>query len=167
MPSTKNKGQKAMDNVNRLRVGLIAPGIFLHDSEGKKVDSSSLLGKNKLVVVFYKADNDSLDWLEELNKSSDKIELSNGLILAISPQGPRGMEEFKQKRGLNFPLLYDRKSETIAAYSVLDTSSEKGEPHPATFVVDRLGIIRYRKVYADYKDKPTAKEIVSFLEEVT
>ena len=167
MPSTKNKGQKAMDNVNRLRVGLIAPPIFLDDSEGKKVDSSSFLGKNKLVVVFYKADKDSLDWLEELNKSRDKIELSNGLILAISPQGPRGMEALKQKRGLDFPLLYDKKSETISAYGVLDTSSEKGEPHPATFIADRLGIIRYRKVYADYRDKPTAKEIVSFLEEVT
>lgn len=167
MPSTKNKGQKAMDNVNRLRVGLIAPRIFLDDSEGKKVDSYSLVGKRKLVVVFYRADSDSLGWLEELNKSRDKIELANGSILAISTQAPRSMKEFREKRDLDFPLLYDIKSETISAYGVLDTSSEKGEPHPATFVVDRLGIIRYRKVYADYKDKPTAKEIVSFLEEVT
>lgn len=167
MPSTKNKGQKAMDNVNRLRVGLIAPPIFLDDSEGKKIDSHSFVGKRKLVVVFYKADSQSLGWLEELNKSRQRIQLANGLILAISPQGPRGMEEFKQRTGLDFPLLYDKRSETISAYGVLDTSSEKGEPHPATFVVDRLGIIRYRKVYTDYKDKPTAEEIVSFLEEVT
>lgn len=156
-----------MDNVNRLRVGLIAPRIFLDDSEGKKVDSSSFVGKRKLVVVFYKADSEGLSWLEELNKSSEKVDLSNGVVLAISAKDLRFTKELKQKRGLNFPLLCDRKSETISAYGVLDTSLEEGEPHPATFVVDRLGIIRYRKVYADYKDKPTAKEIVSFLEEVT
>jgi peroxiredoxin len=158
-----------MDNVNRLRAGLIAPKIFLDDSEGKKVDSSLFLGKGKLLVVFYKGGNDDngLRWLEELNKSSRQIDLLNGIILAISMDEPRVTRKLKQEMGLDFPLLSDRRSETISAYGVLDTSSEKGEPHPATFVVDRLGIIRYRKVYSDYRDRPAVKKITSLLEEVT
>jgi len=157
-----------MDNVNRLRPGLIAPRIVLDDPDGKKVDSYSFVGKTKLVVVFYKGqDEGDSSWLQELNKSRHKIELSNGLILAISTEAPRTMKEFGQKLGLNFPLLYDRRSETISAYGVLDTSSEKGEPHPAVFIVDRLGIVRYRKVCSDYDDRPSVDEIVSILEQLT
>jgi len=77
------------------------------------------------------------------------------------------MKKLKQKMDWDFPLLYDKRSETISAYGVLDSSSEKGEPHPATFVVDRLGIIRYRKVYSDYKEKSTVREILLVLEGLT
>jgi peroxiredoxin len=158
-----------MDNVNRIRVGHIAPRIILDDSEGKKLDSYSLVGKKNLIIVFNKGvkSENCISWLEELNKCSEKIDLWNGMILAISVDEPRVMKKLKQKMGWNFTLLCDKNSEAISAYGVLDTSSEKVEPHPATFVVDRSGIIRYRKAYPDYKDKPTAEEILSILEEKT
>jgi peroxiredoxin len=158
-----------MDNVNRLRVGHIAPRIILDDSESKKLDSYPYIDKKNLIVVFHrgvKSDN-CIAWLEELNKSLGKIDLLNGTILAISLDETRVTKKLKQKLGLNFPLLHDKGSETISAYGVLDSSSEKGEPHPATFVVDKWGIIRYIKVYMDYKDKPTIEELISVLEEKT
>lgn len=169
MPGIKNNKKGHMDNVNRIRVGLSAPRIFLDDSDGNRVDSSAFKGEKKLIIVFHKGqkgDNCSC-WLEELQKSSPKIDLLNGIILAIGVDQPRLTKMLKQKLGLNFPILYDKGSATISAYGVLDSYSEKGEPHPSTFVADRLGIIRYRKVYSDYKDKPTVKEILSLLEEVT
>jgi peroxiredoxin len=158
-----------MDNVNRLRVGHIAPRIILDDSEGKKLDSYSFIDKKNLILVFHRGVNSDncISWLEELNKSFEKIDLLNGTILAISVDEPRVTKKLKQKMGLNFSLLYDKRSEVISAYGVLDTSSEKGESHPATLVVDRLGIIRYRKVYMDYKKKPTPEELITVLEEKT
>lgn len=158
-----------MDNVNRLRVGHIAPRIILNDSEGKKLDSYSFIDKKNLIIVFHMGVNSEncISWLEELNKSFGKIDLLNTTILAISMDEPRVTKKLKQKLGLSYPLLYDKNSEAISAYGVLDSSSEKGEPHPATFVVDRLGIIRYIKVYIDYADKPTEEELISVLEEKT
>jgi peroxiredoxin len=158
-----------MDNVNRLRVGHIAPRIVLDDSEGKKLDSYSFIDKKNLIIVFHRGVNSEncISWLEELNKSQEKIDLLNGTILAISVDEPRVTKKLKQKIGLNFSLLYDKRSEVISAYGVLDSSSEKGESHPATFVVDRLGIIRYIKVYMDYKKKPTPEELITVLEEKT
>ncbi len=158
-----------MDNVNRLRLGQIAPRILLDDSNGEKIDSYSFMGKKNLIIVFHKGENSSycLDWLQELKKSSTKIDLLSGIILAIGVDQPRLLKKLKQKTGWDFPLLYDKRSETISAYGVLDSSSEKGEPHPATFVADRSGIIRFRKVYSDYKDKPTLEEFLSVLEGLT
>ena len=169
MPGIKNKEKGHMDNVNRLRVGHIAPRIVLDNSEGEKIDSWSFVGKSKVVIVFFKGKNNGpgSGWLEELNKSSGKIDLSSGIILAISVDQPRVTRKLKQKLQLRFSLLYDKRSEAISAYGVLDSSSEKGEPHPATFIVDRIGIIRYRKVYSDYEYEPAAGEIISLLEEVT
>ena len=158
-----------MDNVNRLRVGHIAPRIILDDSESKKHDSYSLIDKKNLILVFHRGvkSDSCISWLKELNKSFGKIDLLNTTVLAISMDESRVTKKLKQKLGLNFPLLYDKNSEVISAYGVLNSSSEKGEPHPATFVVDRLGIIRYIKVYMDYKDKPTIEELISALEEKT
>lgn len=158
-----------MDNVNRLRLGQIAPRILLDDSNGEKIDSYSFMGKKNLIIIFHKGQKSRgcLDWLKELKNSSKKIDLLNGIILAIGVDQPRLLKKLKQKMDWDFPLLYDKRSETVSAYGVLDSSSEKGEPHPATFVVDRLGIIRYRKVYSDYKDKPIVKEILSVLEGLT
>jgi len=158
-----------MDNVNRIRVGHIAPRILLDDPDGKRIDSYSFKGKKNLIIVFHKGEKSRgcLDWLQELRKSSKKIELFNCIILAIAVDQPRLMKKLKQKMDWDFPLLYDKRSETISAYGVLDSSSEKGEPHPATFVVDRLGIIRYRKVYSDYKEKSTVREILLVLEGLT
>ena len=158
-----------MDNINRLRVGHIAPRIILDDSEGKKLDSYSFIDKKNLIIVFHRGVNSDncISWLEELNKSLEKIDLLNGTVFAISVDEHRVTKKLKQKLGLNFPLLYDKNSEAISAYGVLNSSSEKGEPHPATFVVDRLGIIRYIKVYMDYKNKPTVEELIAILEEKT
>ena len=158
-----------MDNVNRLRVGHIAPRIILDDSEGNKLDSYAYIDKRNLIIVFHRGvkSDSCIAWLEELNKSREKIDILNGTILTISVDETRVIKKLKQKLDLKFPLLHDKGSETISAYGVLDTSSEKGEPHPATFVVDKWGIIRYIKVYSDYKDKPTPEELIFVLEEKT
>src|SRR5262249_14201995 len=65
------------------------------------------------------------------------------------------LADFARRRNITFPLLADPGSRTIDAYGVRDPQGD-GIPHPATFLVDRQGVIR-EKLFeeGDPKRHPT------------
>ena len=66
------------------------------------------------------------------------------------------------KHGLTFPVLSDASVETVVAYDVLNGSANIARV--ATFIVDPDGIIRYRYVGANKKDRPTPETILAELQ---
>lgn len=60
---------------------------------------------------------------------------------------------------LDFPLLEDRGHKVINRYGIFNPSS-KGWPHPATYVIDTKGVVRWRVVETDYKKRPTNAQIL-------
>jgi peroxiredoxin len=50
----------------------------------------------------------------------------------------------------------------IDRYGILNPDgSRRGIPHPATYVIDKQGTVRWRDVQTDYKVRPTNKAILT------
>lgn len=66
--------------------------------------------------------------------------------------------------------MSDPNSEVIDRYALRDPAyaGQKiaGVPHPAVFVLDREGIVRWSKVETDYRQRPSNEEIRAALDAV-
>jgi peroxiredoxin len=95
-------------------------------------------------------------------------------IYAISPDLPEQSRDFARKvaadgRGaLGFPLLFAPHSATIDRYGLRDPAyaGEKmdGVPHPAVFVLDQEGRVRWEKIESDYRQRPSNEEVAAALD---
>ena len=89
-------------------------------------------------------------------------------ILAISIDEHETTKKFVQKlkeRGpgeLDFPMLEDRSHKVIDRYGIFNPDG-KGWPHPATYVIDKQGVVRWKFVEVDYKKSPTNEQVLQAL----
>ena len=65
-------------------------------------------------------------------------------LVAISVDDAARAEPVRQELGIKFPLLCDTRREVVKAYGLLNTAEKGGIAFPATFVIDRERIIRFR-----------------------
>jgi len=95
-------------------------------------------------------------------------------IYAISPDSTDEGKKFAQllasdHRGeVTFPLLSDPLSRVIDRYALRDEAyakkKEDGIPHPAVFVLDAKGRIRWMKVETDFRERPSNADIAAALD---
>ena len=95
-------------------------------------------------------------------------------IFAISVDPVDVSKDFAKKlaadgRGeINFPILSDPNHSTIDAYGLHDPAYDNqktaGIPHPAVFVIDKQGIVRWAKVESNYRERPTNDQIRAALD---
>ena len=95
-------------------------------------------------------------------------------ILAVSNEDVERGHRLLQKIGPAFKLLVDSDGHVIRTYGVLaprrDIVGVLRRKHdyalPATFVIDRNGIVRWRYVGASYRDRPANTVILEVLRQV-
>jgi len=63
---------------------------------------------------------------------------------------------------IDSPLLEDANHRVIDRYGLLNPTS-KGWPHPATYVIDKQGVVRWKFVEVDYKVRATNDMILQAL----
>ena len=63
----------------------------------------------------------------------------------------------------DFVMLSDPDHAVIDRYGLFNEDSGMPMPHPATYVIDREGVVRYRFVEVDYKVRPTNEDILEVL----
>lgn len=95
-------------------------------------------------------------------------------IYAISPDLPEQSRNFAMKiasdgRGLvTFSLLADPHAATIDRYGLRDRAYARekidGVPHPAVFVIDQQGRVRWSKIETDYRQRPSNAEVAAALD---
>jgi peroxiredoxin Q/BCP len=101
----------------RLAPGDAAPDFTLPDADGNEVSLSSLRGQ-RVVVYFYPAamtpgcTTQACDFRDSLAS----LAAAGVAVLGISPDGPAKLAKFRDRDGLNFPLLSDQKREVLEAY---------------------------------------------------
>jgi peroxiredoxin len=66
---------------------------------------------------------------------------------------------------VDFPLLADPGHKVINRYGLLNPQGN-GWPHPATYVIDKQGIVRWKFVEVDYKVRPANAAILEALQAV-
>jgi peroxiredoxin Q/BCP len=102
---------------HRLAPGDEAPDFTLPDADGNKVTLSSYRGQ-RVIIYFYPAamtpgcTKQACDFRDSLSSL-----VAAGLaVIGISPDGPAKLARFREKEGLNFPLLSDADRSVLAAY---------------------------------------------------
>ena len=65
----------------------------------------------------------------------------------------------------NLLLLSDPGHKIIDRYGILNPQS-RGLPHPATYVIDKQGIVRWKSVNVDYRVRPANEQILKALRSI-
>lgn len=88
----------------------------------------------------------SVDRREDLQRMVDRISRDD----ALAP---------------HFPFLSDPGHAVIDRYGLFNDQDPRGRQitHPATFIIDREGVVRWRFVEVDYRVRPSNEEIVEAL----
>ncbi len=136
--------------------GSPAPDFTLpSDTEGD-VTLSELRGR-KVVLYFYPKDDTPGCTTQacDLRDNLARVEELDAVVLGVSPDPVESHAEFREKHGLNFPLLADVDHEVAEAYGVWKEKKMYGRTfmgiERSTFVVDEEGVVReaWRRVRPD------------------
>ncbi len=101
-----------------------------------------------------------------------KQEKENVQILTVSIDSHEDSKKFVQKLkerfsgDLDFPMLEDKNHKVIDRYGIYNPDG-KGWPHPATYVIDKQGVVRWKFVEVDYKKRPTNEQILQALRKIS
>ncbi len=172
-----------------IEVGETAPRFTLPDTLGIKVSLDQRLGVGPVVLSFYRG-----AWCPICNAEVraqqailPEIRALGASLIAISPQSPDKGAELSNQLDLGFDVLSDADQSVIRSYRLqfelpeslrpfyvqfgfaLDEQNVDGSwriPVPATFVLDRRGIVRARHVDPDYTQRMEPARILQALKEL-
>lgn len=136
----------------KIEIGKEAPDFTLPDQDEQPVSLASFKGKRDLLLIFVRG-----DWcpgchmmLRTYERERERFQQKNIMVMAIGPDPVgvnRGMVE---KLGLDFKVLSDEGQRTAKTYGIQLSEYEhviedfsEGIPLPASFLIDRNGIVRY------------------------
>ena len=177
--------------VQALKEGNRVEDFILMDAHGSPVRLQQLLSGGPVVVAFYRGGwcpycNIELHGLQRVLPEIKKLGAS---LVAISPQLPDNSLTTEEKNGLQFPVLSDVGNTVARRFGIvytlpkdlLDTYDTFGHglqkmngdegatelPIPATFVLDRDGIVQLAYVDEDYTKRLDPVLILDKLQELT
>jgi peroxiredoxin len=170
-----------------ISVGERAPEFTLPDATGRLVTLSDLRADGPVVLTFYRG-----EWcpfcnlqLRSLQAALPRISELGASLVAVSPQAADHALSLTEKHQLDFAVLSDVDQAVIRAYQLQFTLSgdledlqvnvfhndpadqnadhSRSLPVPATFVIDRDGVVRAAFVSADWRDRPEPADILAAL----
>ena len=68
--------------------------------------------------------------------------------------------KLEDKTGQDFPLLSDPDHQVIDRYGLRNEKSKRVVPHPATYVIDRQGKVRWKFIEVDYTKRPSNEDVL-------
>jgi peroxiredoxin len=164
-------------SASALREGGVAPDFSLPDARGDIVALKTLLDRGPVVISFYRG-----GWcpfcnleLRGLQRVLPGIVQMGASLVAISPQLPDNSLSTQEKNQLTFPVLSDVGNVVARRFGIVftlptalveanraigrDLAEINGEagaaqlPMPATFVLDKSGVIRLAFVEEDWSKR--------------
>ena len=90
------------------------------------------------------------------------------MILAVSVDSPADLQKISGRisgpGGINtsLMLLSDHGHKTTDRYGILNPDGN-GLPHPATYIIDKEGTVRWKQVDVDYRVRPTNDQVLEAL----
>jgi peroxiredoxin len=148
-------------------LGYPAPDFELPDHTGELFRLRDRLSPGGTVMVFYRG-----HWcpycrryLCKLQSNLSRFRSVDANIVAISPEPPATSSGLATELGLEFPLLSDADGRVINRYGTRNGFLGGGSvlPHPSVFIVDRLGVLRFRSIDRNYKKRTTVRSILTAL----
>ena len=170
-----------------LTVGAQAPRFSLPSTTGQSLALEDLLADGPVVLTFYRG-----AWcpycniaLRSLQQHHDAIAARGARLVAVSPQIPDESLSLAEKHGLAFDVLSDIGSDTAKQYGLafdlpddlavvydklgfdlqhVNDGHPRTLPLPATYVIDRAGVIRWTFVNTDYTTRAEPADILAALD---
>lgn len=152
-------------------VGDQAPDFELasHQDRHKKVRLSDFKNKKNVVIAFHPlaftpvCSNENTAYEKEMERFKEYD--AEVLSISVDPQ-PAKAAWAKEMGGVSYDLLsdFEPKGKVAKDYGVYE--QDKGFSGRATFVVDKAGVIRYKKVH-ELSTQPSNQDIFQALAEVT
>jgi peroxiredoxin Q/BCP len=144
-PSVKSSSASAAAASSTLPpVGKAAPAFSLPDDQGRKVSLKDFKG-SPLVLYFYPKDSTPGCTTEacDFRDSFSRLKKLGAQVLGVSADSVASHGRFKEKQGLNFPLLSDESKEMLTRYGVWKEKSLYGRKfmgiERTTLVIDAEG----------------------------
>lgn len=149
----KNQLLKSARGGYRVQTGKPADEFALPDQDGNIVRLSDFRNKRHVLLIFVRG-----DWcpgchmmLRTYEKNNEKFQSKNVLVMAIGPDPVGVNRNMVEKLGLDFKVLSDEGQRTAMVYGVqlneydnaFAEKYEEGIPLPASFLIDKSGIVRY------------------------
>ena len=160
-----------------LTVGDAVPDVTLRTEEGTEVGLHKLISTKPTVLIFYRG-----GWcpfctrhLQALVGIEDELNRAGAQMFAISMDQPAKLKETPDRDKLGYRLLSDSDATAAKAFGIpfqveeslvrkykeshqIDLEAASGRdhhilPHPAVFVVDTDGRIRFADVNPDYRTR--------------
>ncbi len=104
----------------------------------------------------------------------EQLEKHDAQLLAIDPHEPWAAKALLKESGfetadVHLPLLLDPAQTVSATYGVAFQMRIHTEVsnRPATFVIDKEGVLRYERRAQSFSDRPKPSDIVKVLEDIT
>lgn len=173
----------AETNATTLKVSASIPDVKLRTEDDKEVSLRKLVSEKPTVLIFYRG-----GWcpfcnrhLQSLAGIEDDLNKAGVQLLAISMDQPSKLKATPDREKLHYRLLSDSDAAAATAFGIafkvddktvekykgyginLDAASGKDHhilPHPAVFVADTSGKIRFAHVNPDYKVRLEPKKIL-------
>jgi peroxiredoxin len=171
-----------------LAVGDKAPNFTLPDALGRSVSLADELSTGPVVLAFYRG-----EWcpycnlqLRGLQTALPRFRALGATLIAISAQSPDHSLSVSEKHDLEFAVLSDARQQVIRDYRLqftvdgelrdLHLNVFQNDPRehnadgsltltvPATFVIDRTGMVRARFVSADWRVRMEPADIEAALQ---
>ncbi|MEV6940765.1 peroxiredoxin-like family protein [Streptomyces sp. NPDC051172] len=170
-----------------LTVGAQAPRFSLRSATGQTVALDDLLVDGPVVLTFYRG-----AWcpycniaLRSLQQHHEAITARGARLVAVSPQIPDESLTLTEKHALAFDVLSDIGSDTAKQYGLafdlpddlaavydklgfdlqrVNDGHPRTLPLPATYVIDRDGVIRWAFVNTDYTTRAEPADILAALD---
>ncbi len=169
-----------------LKAGDACPEFMLASAEGELVTVADLLAKGPVVLSFYRG-----KWcpycateLEALNEATSEIRALGAALVAVTAEDCGGALTAKRERRLDFEILCDPENGLGLAFGLVFRVAPDFRdnyrgidvnfpiiygneswflPIPATYVIDRDGMIKHAYVNPDFRERLEPSEILDVL----
>ncbi|OOF48661.1 thioredoxin-dependent thiol peroxidase [Rodentibacter genomosp. 1] len=150
-----------------LKVGDVAPLFTLKDQADNLISLEDFKGKKVLVYFYPKALTPGCTTQAcGLRDAKDELEKLGVVILGISPDSPKKLAQFADKKGLNFLLLADQDHQVAEQFGVWGEKKFMGKTydgiHRITFLIDEQGKIQ--QVFDKFKTGEHHQVVLDYLQ---
>jgi peroxiredoxin len=170
-----------------LQPGAKAPTFDLFDQSGKRVISTELLARGRLILCFIRGRWDPFccGQLEAMRDCLPRFEQAGATVAFISPQTVKHSFFMHDQHKPRFPLLSDAGNQVARQFGLvyrvpntpptdqqeiyrrvfINLPNVNGDPSwevpiPATYILDRDATILYASANPDYTERPEPEEIL-------
>jgi peroxiredoxin Q/BCP len=103
--------------------------------------------------------------LADYSQHLEDFRATGAQLVAISVDDAARSESVRQELGVNFPLLCDTSREVVKKYGLLNSGEKGGIAFPASFVIDRERVVRFRAL-EDVASRVSVDQLLELVREL-